>query len=244
MTTHEFLGLYDAKVMEYLLAVFYLLLFVPMWRYVHAASPLELLVPATAGASRHAGATALPVQPALGWFHAPAGVELHPGHTWARLGADGLVTIGLDDFAQKLIDPTRLTLPQAGDQVLQGHPALAVGDQVVTVPMVSPVDGTVVAVNAAARASIAGQDEPYGAGWLFTVQAPHLERDRRALRSGQRAQAWLEDAASALSQRLEPRLGHLLQDGGTPIHGIARALAGEGWAALARDLLAADRRTP
>jgi hypothetical protein len=34
---------------------------------------------------------------------------------------------------------------------------------------------------------------------------------------------------------MDPALGHVLQDGGTPVHGIARELAGEGWEALARE---------
>ena len=50
MTTHEFLGIYDAKVMEYLLAVCYLLLFVPMWRYVQAGHRVEARAGAAAGA--------------------------------------------------------------------------------------------------------------------------------------------------------------------------------------------------
>jgi glycine cleavage system H protein len=243
MTTHEFLGLYDAKVMEYLLALGYLLLFVPMWRYVHGAQAAEQAAGATAGVGVQP-AIAAAAHPSLGWFHAPAGVELHPGHTWARLGADGLVTVGLDDFAQKLVDPTRLMLPHAGDQVLQGQPALAVGDEVVTVPMVSPVGGTVVAVNDAAAQRPEQLRDPYGAGWLFKVKAPHLDRDRKALRAGARAHAWLEEAAAALASRLEPELGHVLQDGGTPIHGLARALAGDDWPELARRLLAPDGRTP
>jgi len=34
---------------------------------------------------------------------------------------------------------------------------------------------------------------------------------------------------------MSPELGSLLQDGGTPVHGIARALAGDDWDALARE---------
>ena len=34
---------------------------------------------------------------------------------------------------------------------------------------------------------------------------------------------------------MDPELGRVLQDGGAPVHGIARALAGDGWEALARE---------
>jgi glycine cleavage system H lipoate-binding protein len=79
----------------------------------------------------------------------PAGVHLHPGHTWARLEPDGLVAVGADDFAHKLVGPARVKLPALGEHVLQGEPALELGEAERTVPMLSPVDGTVVAVNAA-----------------------------------------------------------------------------------------------
>jgi hypothetical protein len=45
----------------------------------------------------------------------------------------------------------------------------------------------------------------------------------------------LEDAGEALVVRMDPELGRLLQDGGTPVHGIARALAGDDWESLARE---------
>jgi hypothetical protein len=45
----------------------------------------------------------------------------------------------------------------------------------------------------------------------------------------------MAEAEAALSLRLAPELGQVLQDGGTPIHGIARAVAGESWEALARE---------
>lgn len=248
MTTQDFLGLYDAKVAEYLLAVCYLLLFVPMWRYVHAARPQAQAV-ASLGAVAQAGAPARQAAAgataaAPGWFHAPEGLALHPGHAWARVEADGLVTVGLDDFAQKLVDPEVVVLPKAGDRVLQGQPAFAVGDRVVTVPMLAPVGGEVVAVNAAAVEDPARLRDAYGAGWLFKVRVPDLAAQGRRLLSGERVQAYLERAAEALALRMEPELGHVLQDGGTPIHGIARALAGDGWAGMARHFFQTERSEP
>jgi glycine cleavage system H protein len=225
MSTHEFLALYNAKIAEYLLAVCYLLMFVPMWRYVqggaHAAA--EAAVATNARSPQPSLATSV-----LGWFHLPEGVALHAGHAWARTGADGLITVGIDDFAQKLVDPETAVLPKAGDHVLAGQPAFAVGDQVVTVPMLSPVDGEVVSVNPAASLR-----DPYGAGWLFKVKAP-ANASRSQLMLGEKAMAFLERSAEALSLRLNPELGQVLQDGGAPIHGIAKALSSEGWASIAR----------
>ncbi|HSB62582.1 MAG TPA: glycine cleavage system protein H, partial [Thermoanaerobaculia bacterium] len=82
MNETELLSPYTAKAMEYLLAVSYLLLFIPFWRFVQGeAAPAHAL--------------------GFGWFQVPNGVHLHAGHTWAR-PEGGDVEVGLDDFAHKL----------------------------------------------------------------------------------------------------------------------------------------------
>jgi glycine cleavage system H lipoate-binding protein len=249
---HEFLSVYTAKAAEYLLAVGYLILFIPFWRFVQgsrsevvttagatvapeAAIAREAPRPAVAAPARAAAtaaAVALP-RPAAGWFFVPPGVHLHPGHTWARLEADGLVSVGLDDFAHKLVGPAHVELPTLGAKVSQGEAAAEIGDASETVGVVSPVDGTVVAVNPDAGAL----EDPYGAGWLFKVDAPRLAANLRQLFDGPAAQRLVDDAGAALALRVSPEIGHVLQDGGAPVHGIAKALAGDDWAELARAFL-------
>jgi glycine cleavage system H lipoate-binding protein len=229
---HDFLSIYSAKGLEYMLAIGYLLLFIPFWRYVQGGRRQEekVAVKVTSHARpspRHAGATA-------GWFQVPAGVHLHPGHTWARLEADGLVAVGADDFAHKLVGAAKVGLPALGAHVAQGEPAFDLGDGEKDVPMLSPIDGTVVAVNAALRDKTDGLDDPYGRGWLFKVKAPRLAANLRQLLTDGPARRYMEEAESQIALRLAPELGAVLQDGGAPVHGIARALAGDEWAGLAR----------
>jgi glycine cleavage system H lipoate-binding protein len=224
--TYDLLSVYPAKLMEYGLAVGYLVLFIPFWRYVQGGRPVPVpaLAAVRAPALRHAAATA------TSWFQVPQGVHLHPGHTWARLETDGLVTVGIDDFAHKLVGPVSVTLPSVGARLSQGEPALELGDGRKSVALVAPVDGTVVAVNRPGAAL----DESYGAGWLFKVKAPRLAANLRQLLSGAAAQRLLEDASERLALRLSPELGAVLQDGGAPVSGIAQVLAGDEWDTLAR----------
>ena len=233
---HGFLSIYTAKVGEYLLAIGYLLLFIPFWRFVQGGKPAHAKAAAAKGAAKagaktaHSGARA-PAGP--GWFQVPAGVYLHPGHTWARLEPDGLVAVGADDFAHKLVGAAHVDLPALGDHVMQGEPALEIGDGEKSVPMLSPVDGTVVAVNPAARQD-GGLADPYGGSWLFKVKAPRLAANLRQLMRDGPARRFMADAESQLQLRLSPVIGHVLQDGGAPVHGIARALSGDGWDETAR----------
>ena len=57
----------------------------------------------------------------------------------------------------------------------------------------------------------------------------------RQLHADAPARRMLDEAGDTLALRLAPELGQVLQDGGTPVHGIARALAGERWDELARE---------
>jgi glycine cleavage system H lipoate-binding protein len=234
--TYDLLSVYPAKLVEYGLGVGYLILFIPFWRYVQGGRPAPAAVPALAGAraavslSDHAAEARRAAATGTGWFHVPEGVHLHPGHTWARLETDGLVTVGIDDFAQKLVGPAAVTLPAAGAHLAQGEPVVYLGDGAKSVALVAPVDGTVVSVNKAG----AGTDAPYGAGWLFKVKAPRLAANLRQLLSGAAAQRLLEDASERLALRLSPELGAVLQDGGAPVSGIAQVLAGDDWDTLAR----------
>jgi glycine cleavage system H lipoate-binding protein len=235
---HGFLSTYLAKSFEYLLAIGYLLLFIPFWRYVqggkkaaehaHAAARHEEARPAARPSAARAAAAP------LSWFQVPAGIHLHPGHTWARLEADGLVAVGADDFAHKLVGVAKVELPALGAHVAQGEPSFEIGDGEKDVPMLSPIDGTVVAVNQGVRDRSDGLDDPYGRGWLFKVKAPRLAANLRQLLTDGAARRFMEDAEARISMTLAPELGRVLQDGGVPVHGIARALAGDRWDDLAR----------
>lgn len=233
MFGNEFLSSYPAKLMEYSLGVGYLLLFIPFWRYLQGGQPaaaLERAAHTARQAVRAAGATA------QSWFQLPEGVLLHPGHTWARPIAGGLVEVGLDDFAARMLGPVeRLGLPLAGAPLAQGAPAFLAKDGEKRVPLVSPVDGTVAEVNAGAELAGTWQQEPYGAGWLVRVKPSRLSANQRQLLGGESGQRWLSQAADSLAARVSPRLGAVLQDGGAPVHGIARELSPEHWDELCRE---------
>lgn len=55
-------------------------------------------------------------------FVVPRTLFFHPGHTWARLDEDGLVTVGVDDLARTLIGEfSSVELPTVGTWVTAGR---------------------------------------------------------------------------------------------------------------------------
>jgi glycine cleavage system H protein len=222
MHGNEFLSGYAAKLVEYGLAVTYLVLFVGFWRYVQGGKQAERVVEV---------AEPEPVA-ATGWFSVPTGVALHPGHTWARMEADGTVAVGLDDLGHRLVgDLDRVALPTRGARVEQGEPSVSLTAGGRSVKIVSPVDGEVIAYNSAPDMHA----DPYGQGWLYRVRPENWKRSRAQLLEGAAAREWLEEQGRLLASRLGSEPVPVLQDGGAPVHGIAREIDPEHWDAIARE---------
>ncbi len=232
MIPHDILTLYTAKMVEYGIAVLFLLLFIPFWRFVQGTSAR---VPATARAAAPVPATTL-----ADWFSLPGDRLFHRGHAWAQPDGSGVVTVGLSDFAAGLVGPvSRLAMPAPGAEVGQGERAWRlVADDGRSVAMLSPVDGTVTEVNPALAAdpSLAVTD-PYGAGWLMKVRPSRLRANGTNLLSGRAAKTWMREIAAGLQAQLAPGLGALAQDGGAPVPGFARHLDADRWDEVAASFL-------
>lgn len=226
MSPHDLLTLYSTKAVEYLIGLTFLAAFVPFWRYA-----MGEVATATQPAFSDSLASALTT-----WFRVPDQTFFHPGHAWARVESDGLVTVGVDDFAQKLVGPLdALRLPSLGTRVLQGEPAWAVSADSRDLPMVAPLGGVVEAVNQQALTEPGSvNDDPYGRGWLLKIRPALLAPQLATLRTGRAARQWMDEVCEGLSTTLVPSLGPVYQDGGFPVDGIARAACGERWEATAR----------
>jgi glycine cleavage system H lipoate-binding protein len=222
MIPHDLVAMYSAKATEYLIAVTFLLLFIPFWRFVNGGRVAEhaVFLESRRWLSQVAD-----------WFLVPDHVHFHPGHAWAMIGDGDLVTVGVDDFAQKLLGSvSALTLPAVGSRVGQGEKAWSLASDSKSVDMLSPVDGTVAAVNDQALAcpDILHRD-PYGAGWLLKVRAARPAANVKQLLCGALARRWIDEAGNSIQAMMSPDLGRLYQDGGLPIQGIARSVGGDSW---------------
>lgn len=175
----------------------------------------------------------------VGGFRVPENLRYHPGHTWALSESPNLVRVGMDDFASKLIGKVeRIVLPQRGQWIRQGQKMATIYRDGVAVDVVSPIEGSVADVNdTVARDPKLTQNDPYGEGWLVTVQSPDAKTNFRNLLGGTLARWWTEESAGRLQRKMPMLAGALAQDGGIAMGNLADQIPDQEWAAIAKEFL-------
>lgn len=167
----------------------------------------------------------------------PENLRYHPGHTWALSESPSLVRVGMDEFAAKLTGKIeRITLPQRGQWIRQGQKLWTLHRDGTSVDMVSPIKGRVADFNkAAVRDPELARKDPYGEGWLVSVQSPDAKANFRNLLGGALARWWTEESASRLQRKMPMALAALAQDGGVAIDNLAAQIPDKDWADLAKE---------
>ncbi len=171
-------------------------------------------------------------------FQVPENVRYHTGHTWALSESPDRVRVGMDDFATKLVGKIEsITLPQRGRWVRQGQKIWTIFRDGKSVDMVSPIEGTVTDINESVmKDPELARKDPYGDGWLLTVQAPDSKINFRNLLGGTLARLWTEESALRLQKRMPMALeGALAQDGGVAVDDLTAHMPDEDWATLTKE---------
>ncbi|MBD8684155.1 glycine cleavage system protein GcvH [Pseudomonas sp. CFBP 13719] len=101
----------------------------------------------------------------------PAELRFAESHEWARLEADGTVTVGISDHAQEALgDVVFIELPEVGKVFAAGDQAGVVESVKAASDIYSPVGGEVIEINEAlADGPESVNGEPYGA-WFFKLK--------------------------------------------------------------------------
>jgi glycine cleavage system H protein len=108
----------------------------------------------------------------------PGDLKFMKSHEWARVEGDGKVTVGISDHAQGLLgDLVYVELPNVGDRVEAGNACAVVESVKAASDVYSPVTGKVVEVNAALSDKPETiNEDAYGDGWIFVVEAEEPEQ--------------------------------------------------------------------
>ncbi|MCX6152402.1 MAG: hypothetical protein NTX22_17890 [Ignavibacteriales bacterium] len=166
-------------------------------------------------------------------FNFPEKIFVSPGHTWAKVLQDGLVKIGIDDFAVKALGKISITdiaqkdtIIKRGDVILQA----AFGRK--KVAFRSPLEGIIKSVNS----DIIGKlvTDPYNTNWGLVVAPSKGEENFKYLKTGDELVKWLKEEVTRLKDFLSsnmPKLelaGATMHDGGNIVEGAVSNINEEG----------------
>lgn len=98
-------------------------------------------------------------------------------HEWLRLEADGLVTVGITDFAQgHLGDLVFVQLPEVGAELAKGEEAAVIESVKTAGEIMMPTAGTIVEVNALLIDEPGKvNEEPLAGGWFFKMKVKQAD---------------------------------------------------------------------
>jgi len=170
-------------------------------------------------------------------FAVPDRMRYHPGHAWCLTERKGVERVGIDDFAARLVGRIdSIELPRPGQWLRQGQKAWSFTRNGEKTEMAAPVEGEVLKTNEEVlRDPSLLRRDPYGAGWLMTLEVPDPENTARNLIPKGMVSAWMRSAVEALYAHQPQLAGATAADGGQPVDDLSASLSHEVWSDLTRE---------
>jgi glycine cleavage system H protein len=163
-----------------------------------------------------------------------------PGHLWLKPARAGLLRVGIDDVAQRVLPDVRaIHLPFEGAAVQAGQAMARVDCEGGAVTLLAPIAGTIRAINRRlARSPHLLHDDPYRRGWLVEL-TPDDARYEEFAGDGI-APRWLAAEDHRLARFFEHQLGIAAADGGDLILPPHQLLTSDQWEQVRRGFLDAE----
>ena len=224
-----YVDIFATKGLEYVLVIVFLTSLVLFWRLLNRPGR------AVRG-SAPAGAQG---QPTVEWFALADDRYYHQGHSWVRPDGETMALVGVDDFAQRLLGlADEILVPGPGTQVKQGEKAWKLRFGTRYLDLLSPVEGEIVEVNEKVlRSPHLLNEDPYGEGWVARVRSSRLGANLKNLMKGRLAGWWMQEAVRSLREVMSTNPTPVLQDGGVPVSGLAKAISADHWEEIAQEFL-------
>ena len=102
----------------------------------------------------------------------PEDLKYAKSHEWVKSADDGLVIVGISDYAQESLgDITFVEVPGVGDSLAVGTVFGVVESVKAASDLYAPLSGEVMAVNEALEAEPERvNSDPYGDGWIMKIK--------------------------------------------------------------------------
>jgi glycine cleavage system H lipoate-binding protein len=187
----------------------------------------------------------VPVHPPADAPILPAGLFVHPGHSWAEILRSGLVRVGIDGLVGYLVGAVDRVVPRAvGTLVQQGEPLVTIEQGGRQLVLAAPVTGRITFHNhrLMARPMELGRGT-YAENWVCVLQPTRLAEEIGGLRVARAAAQWFRQEfrrlADCLADLVPANAGMAMQDGGMPAAGALSHLPDEAWARFQGEFLGA-----
>jgi CheY-like chemotaxis protein len=137
-------------------------------------------------------------------FGLPGGLFISSGHVWANVTVPGLVRLGVDDFARKMIGRIEaVELPAKGATFRKGERLFSIRQGERVAMFYAPISGRVHDVNAELPHHLDWlKRRPYDQGWVCSIKPEHLADELGHLKIGEIAAAWYQAEIARLQQLL------------------------------------------
>ena len=127
--------------------------------------------------------------PKIGQYWVSTELYYTAEHTWAMIGEDGTIKVGVDEFASKTAGAIlHVEMPKIGEQIEHMKPFGQMESAKWVGELHAPFTGEIIAVNeeVVSKPQLINED-PYGAGWLILVKATKTNEEIPKLLHGSSA---------------------------------------------------------
>ncbi len=177
--------------------------------------------------------------PQVAGFYMSEKLYYFRNHTWLRLERNGQYTVGIDDFARRLIgNADGIELPPPGRKLDMEEFCWTVHHDYDDLEFFSPIKGVVTSTNQALKEDAAQlTEQPYHGGWLMTVEPESIMKSNRNFLSGDEARAWMVEETNLLSKNLQEEAGVTMHDGASLTKDLSTHLGKENWREIVKNHL-------
>jgi len=143
-------------------------------------------------------------------FALPGGVFISEGHVWANVTVPGLVRVGIDDFARKMIGRINaIEFPTKGSAVKKGERLFAIRQGKRAAIFKSPITGKVHSLNLELAQNLEWlEKQPYEKGWVCSLKPDQLATELENLKIGEKAATWYQQEIKRVRELLTPASGN------------------------------------
>ena len=142
-------------------------------------------------------------------FRLPGGMFISSSHVRVSITVPGIVRLGMDDFARKMIGHIDgIDLPAEGVALKRGDPLFSIRQGGRTATFHTPISGVVQSLNTDLPQNLDWLERhTYENGWVCSMKPDHLADELAQMNIGDKAAAWYQMEMVRLQQLLAPAAG-------------------------------------